>query len=53
MSNILIDKLNSIGVFKRPVHCIDVKNETIYMMNMAIHINVIEVIKFLVQKINC
>jgi hypothetical protein len=31
MSNILIDKLNSIDVLKRPVHCSDVKNETIYI----------------------
>ena len=31
MSNILIDKLNSIDVFKRPVHCSDIKNETIYI----------------------
>jgi hypothetical protein len=31
MSNILIDKLNSIDVFKRPMHCSDVKNETIYI----------------------
>ena len=31
MSNILIDKLNSMDVFKRPVHCSDIKNETIYI----------------------
>jgi hypothetical protein len=31
MSNILIDKLNEIDVFKRPVHCSDVKKETIYV----------------------
>ena len=31
MSNILIDKLNALDVFKRPVHCSDVKTETIYV----------------------
>lgn len=31
MSNILIDKLNALDVFKRPVHCSDVKMETIYV----------------------
>ena len=31
MSNILIDKLNELDVFKRPVHCSDVKTETIYV----------------------
>ena len=36
MSNILIDKLNSMDVFKRPVHCSDVKNETIYIKDQDI-----------------
>ena len=31
MANILINKLNNIDLFKRPVHCIDVKKETIYI----------------------
>ena len=31
MANILVEKLNSIDVFKRPVHCSDVKRETIYV----------------------
>ena len=31
MSNILIDKLNSMDVFKRPVHCSDIKKEIIYV----------------------
>jgi hypothetical protein len=31
MSNILIDKLNELDVFKRPVHCSDVRTETIYV----------------------
>ena len=31
MSNILIDKLNALDVFKRPVHCSDVRTETIYV----------------------
>ena len=30
-SNILIDKLNSMDVFKRPVHCSDIKKEIIYV----------------------
>ena len=36
MSNILIDKLNSMDVFKRPVHCSDIKNETIYIKDQDI-----------------
>ena len=36
VSNILIDKLNSMDVFKRPVHCSDVKNETIYIKDQDI-----------------
>ena len=36
MSNILIDKLTSMDVFKRPVHCSDVKNETIYIKDQDI-----------------
>ena len=31
MSNILIDKLNNLDIFKRPVHCSDIKKETIYI----------------------
>ena len=31
MSNILIDKLNSLDIFKRPIHCSDIKKETIYI----------------------
>ena len=31
MSNILIDKLNSLDIFKRPVHCSDIKKEIIYV----------------------
>jgi hypothetical protein len=31
MSNILIDKLNSLDVVKRPMHCSDIKKETIYI----------------------
>jgi hypothetical protein len=31
MSNILIDKLNDLDIFKRPVHCSDVKKEIIYI----------------------
>ena len=31
MTNILIDKLNELDVVKRPVHCSDMKNETIYV----------------------
>ena len=31
MANILVEKLNSIDIFKRPVHCSDVKRETIYV----------------------
>jgi hypothetical protein len=31
MSNILIDKLNSLDVSKRPMHCSDIKKETIYI----------------------
>ena len=31
MSNILIDKLTSMDVFKRPVHCSDIKKEIIYV----------------------
>jgi hypothetical protein len=31
MSNILIDKLSSLDVFKRPVHCSDLKREIIYV----------------------
>lgn len=31
MSNILIDKLNSLDIFKRPMHCSDVKKEIIYI----------------------
>ena len=36
MSNILIDKLTSMDVFKRPVHCSDIKNETIYIKDQDI-----------------
>ena len=36
MSNILIDKLNSLDVFKRPVHCSDVKKETTYIKDQDI-----------------
>ena len=36
ISNILIDKLNSMDVFRRPVHCSDVKNETIYIKDQDI-----------------
>ena len=36
MSIILIDKLTSMDVFKRPVHCCDVKNETIYIKDQDI-----------------
>ena len=31
MSNILIDKLSSLDVFKRPMHCSDIKKEIIYV----------------------
>lgn len=31
MANILVEKLNEIDIFKRPVHCSDVKRETIYV----------------------
>ena len=31
MSNLLIDKLNNLDIFKRPVHCSDIKKETIYI----------------------
>lgn len=31
MFNILIDKLNSLDIFKRPVHCSDIKKEIIYV----------------------
>lgn len=31
MSNILIEKLNSLDVLKRPMHCSDIKKETIYI----------------------
>ena len=31
MSNILIDKLNSLDIVKRPMHCSDIKKETIYI----------------------
>lgn len=31
MSNVLIDKLNDLDIFKRPVHCSDVKKEIIYV----------------------
>ena len=31
MANILINKLNNIDLFKRPLHCSDVKKETIYI----------------------
>ena len=31
ISNILIDKLNSLDVVKRPMHCSDIKKETIYI----------------------
>jgi len=31
MANILINKLNNIDLFKRPMHCSDVKKETIYI----------------------
>ena len=31
MANILVEKLNSIDILKRPVHCSDVKRETIYV----------------------
>ena len=31
ISNILIDKLNSMDAFKRPVHCSDIKKEIIYV----------------------
>ena len=31
MSNILIDKLNNLDIFKRPVHCSDIKKEIIYV----------------------
>ena len=36
MSNILIDKLTSMDVFKRPLHCSDVKKETIYIKDQDI-----------------
>ena len=36
MSNILIDKLTSMDVFKRPVHYSDIKNETIYIKDQDI-----------------
>ena len=31
MANILIDKLNTMDVFQRPMHCSDAKKETIYI----------------------
>ena len=31
ITNILVDKLNALDIIKRPVHCSDVKNETIYV----------------------
>ena len=31
MANILVNKLNSIDILKRPVHCSDTKKETIYV----------------------
>ena len=36
MSNILIDKSKSMDVFKRLVHCSDIKNETIYIKDQDI-----------------
>lgn len=32
-ANIFIDKLNAIDIFKRPLHCSDVKRETLYIKN--------------------
>jgi hypothetical protein len=31
MTNILVDKLNALDKFKRPMHCSDIKKETIYI----------------------
>ena len=31
MANILIDKLNAMDIIKRPMHCSDIKKETIYI----------------------
>jgi hypothetical protein len=31
MANVLVDKLNALDIFKRPVHCSDIKKETIYI----------------------
>jgi hypothetical protein len=31
MSNVLIDKLNDLDIYKRPVHCSDIKKEIIYI----------------------
>jgi len=31
MANIMIDKLNGMDVFQRPMHCSDIKKETIYI----------------------
>lgn len=36
MANILIDKLNTIDILKRPVHCSDIKKETIYIKDKDI-----------------
>ena len=31
MANIMINNLNKLDMFKRPMHCSDVTNETIYI----------------------
>ena len=36
ISTILIDKLNNLDIFKRPVHCSDILNETIYVKDSDI-----------------
>jgi hypothetical protein len=36
MSNILIDKLNNLDTYKRPVHCSDIKKEIIYVKDQDI-----------------
>ena len=33
LANILIDKLSSEDLYKRPLHCSDVKRETLYIKN--------------------
>ena len=36
MTNLIIDKLNSLDVHKRPIHCSDIRRETIYVKDNGI-----------------